>query len=75
MDAQLFDDPEIEEAISRDPGLASVRGSDSTAETMARYAFLKTKKPGETWYEGGGRFLYRMGPQGVTVFDTNRWSV
>ena len=38
----------------------------STPETKARYAFLKSKKLGETWEENGR--LYRQGPCGVTVY-------
>jgi hypothetical protein len=61
-----FDVPEL---IDTEPVLGG--GAPSTEETRKRYAFLKTKRQGETWYEG--RFLYRMGPQGVTVFDTEKW--
>jgi hypothetical protein len=43
----------------------------STTETRERYAFLKTKRQGTTWQEG--RLLYRNGPTGVTVFDTDKW--
>ena len=44
----------------------------STPETQKRYAFLKTKRVGSYCYDGA-RYLYRNGPQGVTVFDTWVW--
>jgi hypothetical protein len=65
----LFDNPteEPEEAI------AQVRRSPSTSETK-RYACLKTKRLGSTWYEGpASRYFYRYGPSGVTCFDTGKW--
>jgi hypothetical protein len=38
----------------------------STPATRERYAFLKSKKEGAVWEEGGS--LYRQGATGVTVF-------
>lgn len=61
----FFDDAEIE--LATEPTLRVA----STPETRARYAFLHTKKLASTWEDG--RFLYRMGPGGVTVFDTRKW--
>lgn len=74
MEEQQFDDiAELEKALEDDrpsywPDLIS------TPATRERAAFLAKKRNGDCWHEGpGGRFLYRMGPQGVTVFDTSRW--
>lgn len=82
-DDTLFDDPYDLEAtdltcggyrVQRIPARKAGAGCPimpSTAETRARYAFVRTKRLGDTWQEG--RFLYRMGPNGVTVFDIISW--
>jgi hypothetical protein len=42
----------------------------STDDLTARRAKRKLKN---TWYENGGRYLFRSGACGSTVFDTWRW--
>ena len=65
---ELFYDTELAEPIEP---LTHVRRGASTPETRERYAFRKTKKVGTCWEENGR--LYRMGPQGVAVFDPGKW--
>jgi hypothetical protein len=79
-DDSLFDDAFDLEITDLACGGLSVERSDyrphvpSTAESRKRYAFLRTKRVGDTWHEvEGGRYLYRYGPQGVTVWDTWEW--
>ncbi len=55
--------------LDSDTGLevqVTVRRIPSTAQTRERHAFLKTKRMGDSWEEGGA--LYRKGPVGNTVF-------
>ena len=61
----FFDEPELEVVDAAGLRLPS---------TSESFAFLKTKRVGDVWFEGqAGRYLYHYGPQGVTVFDTDRW--
>jgi hypothetical protein len=68
MDDLYFD---VAELIDTEPVLGG--GAPSTEETRKRYAFLKTKREGTTWQEG--RFVYRKGACGVTVYDTEKWGL
>ncbi len=52
-------------AVQRDEGGQTLVGV-SKAESTARRA---KRKAGSFWYEEGGRYLYRSGANGSTVFD------
>jgi hypothetical protein len=68
-----FDDPElIEVEVAMSSDRLNVGRGDSTPETRARWAKLKSKKEGTSWQEGDR--LYRIGPRGVTVINLSRWS-
>jgi hypothetical protein len=72
MDALLDQVEDVE--VEAEPTPSYFPRMPSTAASRERYAFLKTKRVGDTWNEGpGGRYLYLMGRCGVTVFDTSRW--
>ena len=64
MTDEAFFDPLPEDAGADDEPVGySVPRTDATAE---RYAVLRSKRVGDTWYEDGR--TYRAGKTGVTVF-------
>jgi hypothetical protein len=64
MTDEAFFDPLPEDACADDePCGYAVPRTEATAE---RYAFLKTKRLGDTWDENGR--VYRAGKCGITVF-------
>lgn len=77
MESLLFDDAElikVETVLTSDT--LNIRNGASTPETRERYAFPENQTDRQHLVRGErGCLLYRMGPVGVTVFDTRKWGM